>query len=52
MITGDASQVATAVGTELNIDEVFAEVLPADKDKQVAQLQARGLKVAMVGGRG
>ncbi|MDI2022316.1 Copper-exporting P-type ATPase B [Paenarthrobacter nicotinovorans] len=49
MITGDAQQVATAVGAELNIDEVFAEVLPADKDKKVAQLQARGLKVAMVG---
>ncbi|NQD89690.1 copper-translocating P-type ATPase [Paenarthrobacter sp. CM16] len=49
MITGDAQQVAEAVGSELNIDEVFAEVLPADKDKKVAQLQARGLKVAMVG---
>ncbi|MFJ5958178.1 copper-translocating P-type ATPase [Paenarthrobacter sp. NPDC092416] len=49
MITGDATQVATAVGAELNIDEVFAEVLPADKDKKVAELQARGLKVAMVG---
>ena len=49
MITGDAQQVATAVGAELNIDEIFAEVLPADKDKKVAELQARGLKVAMVG---
>ena len=49
MVTGDAQQVATAVGTELGIDEVFAEVLPADKDKKVAELQARGLKVAMVG---
>ncbi|MDQ0677338.1 Cu2+-exporting ATPase [Arthrobacter pascens] len=49
MITGDAHQVAQAVGSELNIDEVFAEVLPADKDKKVAELQARGLKVAMVG---
>jgi Cu2+-exporting ATPase len=49
MITGDAKQVARAVGAELNIDEVFAEVLPADKDKKVAELQARGLKVAMVG---
>jgi Cu2+-exporting ATPase len=49
MITGDARQVARAVGSELDIDEVFAEVLPADKDKKVAELQARGLKVAMVG---
>lgn len=49
MITGDAAQVAKSVGAELNIDEVFAEVLPADKDKKVAELQARGLKVAMVG---
>jgi Cu2+-exporting ATPase len=49
MITGDARQVAQAVAAELSIDEVFAEVLPADKDKKVAELQARGLKVAMVG---
>ncbi|MET3708219.1 Cu2+-exporting ATPase [Arthrobacter sp. UYEF6] len=49
MITGDAQQVARAVAEELNIDEVFAEVLPADKDKKVAELQTRGLKVAMVG---
>jgi Cu2+-exporting ATPase len=49
MITGDAKQVAQAVGSELGIDEVFAEVLPADKDKKVAELQARGLRVAMVG---
>ena len=49
MITGDARQVAQAVAEDLRIDEVFAEVLPADKDKKVAELQARGLKVAMVG---
>ena len=49
MITGDARQVARAVAAELNIDEVFAEVLPADKDKKVAELQSRGLRVAMVG---
>jgi Cu2+-exporting ATPase len=49
MITGDARQVARTVAEDLNIDEVFAEVLPADKDKKVAELQARGLKVAMVG---
>jgi Cu2+-exporting ATPase len=49
MITGDARQVADAVGAELGVDEVFAEVLPEDKDRAVADLQARGLKVAMVG---
>jgi Cu2+-exporting ATPase len=49
MITGDARQVAQAVADELNIDEVFAEVLPVDKDKKVAELQKRGFKVAMVG---
>ena len=32
MITGDAQQVADAIAAELGIDEVFAEVLPADKE--------------------
>ncbi|HXY93881.1 MAG TPA: copper-translocating P-type ATPase [Acidimicrobiia bacterium] len=49
MITGDARQVADAVAHDLNVDEVLAEVLPEDKDKEVARLQARGLRVAMVG---
>ncbi|HEU4946370.1 MAG TPA: heavy metal translocating P-type ATPase [Kribbella sp.] len=49
MITGDAHQVAAAVAAQLGIDEVFAEVLPKDKDAKVAALQARGLRVAMVG---
>lgn len=49
MITGDASQVAEAVAKELGIDEFFAEVLPEDKDSKVAELQARGHRVAMVG---
>jgi P-type Cu2+ transporter len=49
MITGDARQVADAVGADLGIDEVFAEVLPEDKDRAVAGLQDRGLAVAMVG---
>ncbi|WP_250213920.1 heavy metal translocating P-type ATPase [Acrocarpospora catenulata] len=49
MITGDARQVAEIVAAELHIDEVFAEVLPQDKDAKVADLQSRGRKVAMVG---
>jgi Cu2+-exporting ATPase len=49
MITGDAKQVADAVAKQLGIEEVFAEVLPQDKDKAVAELQGRGLRVAMVG---
>ncbi|MEZ5411207.1 MAG: copper-translocating P-type ATPase [Acidimicrobiales bacterium] len=49
MITGDARQVADSVATRLGIDEVFAEVLPQDKDAKVAELQDRGLTVAMVG---
>ena len=49
MITGDARQVAEAVGRDLGVDEVMAEVLPEDKDAKVAELQGRGLSVAMVG---
>jgi Cu2+-exporting ATPase len=49
MITGDARQVAESVGTDLGVDEVMAEVLPEDKDAEVSALQARGLRVAMVG---
>jgi Cu2+-exporting ATPase len=49
MITGEARQVADAVAADLGIDEVFAEVLPEDKDKAVAELQRRGERVAMVG---
>ena len=49
MITGDARQVADAVAADLGIDDVFAEVLPEDKQDKVAELQARGYRVAMVG---
>jgi Cu2+-exporting ATPase len=49
MITGDARLVAEAVARDLGIDEVFAEVLPEDKDSTVSTLQARGERVAMVG---
>jgi len=49
MITGDARPVADAVARTLGIDEVFAEVLPSDKDAKVQELQTRGHQVAMVG---
>jgi Cu2+-exporting ATPase len=49
MITGDARNVADAVARDLGIDEVFAEVLPENKAHVVADLQARGHQVAMVG---
>jgi P-type Cu2+ transporter len=49
MITGDARQVAEAVARDLGIDEVFAEVLPEEKDAAVADLQRRGHTVVMVG---
>ncbi|WP_229674754.1 copper-translocating P-type ATPase [Nakamurella endophytica] len=49
MITGDARTVADTVAGQIGIDDVFAQVLPADKDSKVAELQARGHTVAMVG---
>jgi P-type Cu2+ transporter len=49
LLTGDARPVAEAVARELGIDEVRAEVLPEDKDAEVAALQAQGRTVAMVG---
>ena len=51
MITGDSEKVAGDVARELGLDEYFARVLPEDKVKKVRDLQARGFKVAMVGGR-
>ncbi|MGX7677215.1 HAD-IC family P-type ATPase [Plantactinospora sp. DSM 117369] len=53
MITGDARPVAETVAGKLGfrpgVDEVFAEVLPADKDDKVTDLQRAGSTVAMVG---
>jgi P-type Cu2+ transporter len=49
MLTGDSQAVANAVARELNIDTVFAEVLPEHKDQKVHELQQMGKKVAMVG---
>jgi Cu2+-exporting ATPase len=49
MITGDAEPVARAVGKDLGIDHVLAEVLPEDKLTEVRTLQDEGASVAMVG---
>jgi len=49
MLTGDSQAVAKAVAEELSIDTYFAEVLPDEKDKKVAELQRQGKTVAMVG---
>jgi Cu2+-exporting ATPase len=49
MLSGDSRATAERIAAELGIDEVIAEVLPADKAAKVAELQAQGRKVAMVG---
>ena len=49
MITGDSKTVANSVARRIGIDEVAAEVLPADKAAAVQRFQAGGKKVAMVG---
>ncbi|RQH01767.1 heavy metal translocating P-type ATPase [Natrarchaeobius oligotrophus] len=49
MLTGDTEDVARAVSAELEIDTYFAEVLPADKDEKIVELQEQGKLVSMVG---
>ena len=49
MITGDSQAVADSVARRLGIDEVAAQVLPADKAEAVKRFQEGGRKVAMVG---
>ena len=49
LLTGDNHRAARAVGRQLGIDEVIAEVLPAEKVDQIKQLQSQGNVVAMVG---
>ena len=49
MLTGDNRRTAEAIGKELGLTQVISEVLPTDKERQVAALQVQGEKVAMVG---
>ena len=49
MLTGDNRRTADAIGKELGVTQVMAEVLPQDKERKVASLQQEGKKVAMVG---
>jgi Cu+-exporting ATPase len=49
MLTGDNTQTAKAIASKLKIDEVIADVLPAQKENVIRTLQAQGYKVAMVG---
>ena len=49
MITGDNHLVAKSIGKQVGIDRIISEVLPQDKEKEIAKLQSKGRKVAFVG---
>jgi Cu+-exporting ATPase len=49
MITGDNQRTADAIGREVGVDRILAEVLPQDKAHEVRKLQLEGKTVAMVG---
>jgi len=49
MITGDNKKTAQAIGNELRVDKILAEVLPQDKEKTIRKLQAEGKIVGAVG---
>jgi len=49
MLTGDSTQTARAVAKQVGIDRVLAQVLPQDKEAEIARLQAEGKRVIMVG---
>ncbi len=49
LLTGDNRRTAEAVGAEIGVDRVIAEVFPEDKAKEIVRLQGLGSRVAMVG---
>ena len=49
MLTGDNASTAKVIAAELGIDEVHADLMPEDKVSAIAELQAQGHRVAMVG---
>ncbi|EDQ86940.1 uncharacterized protein MONBRDRAFT_21642 [Monosiga brevicollis MX1] len=49
MLTGDNERTAQAIGEQLGITNIIAQVLPSHKSREVARLQAEGEVVAMVG---
>ena len=49
MLTGDNHRTADAIGEQLGVTDVIAEVLPQDKEQKIHELQSRGKRVAMVG---
>ena len=49
MLTGDNKRTAEAIRRQLDIPSVIAEVLPQDKEREIARLQAEGHRTAMIG---